>query len=259
MSFDEQQLSPYANASYVIEDRTLSYPTRFHDGSVAMAMFAVSASVADELIKNTPFRVARIAPRTALLSLICVNYTDTQVGEYQELALAFFVEPFEKKRRLPYLSTLTDILSGKVASYTWYLPVTTTLSQECGKQMWGFPKTVEDIRFERKGERAEFSLHRAGESVLRFAVKAKGSMAPKSVSSPVYSLFQDRPHVGYLAQQFRGVGYQLGGAELELGDSDITEPLKALGLPKRSLLSGWMEHLTFSMSAPYPLAPENPQ
>ncbi len=242
--------SPYAQKKYSIENRELGYPTLFHDGSVAMAIFSVPAAVANDLIKDTPFTVAKIAPRTAVLSLICVNYTDTEVGTYQELALAFFVEPFPRKRRVPYLSTLTDILAGKVASHTWYLPVTTSLSQECGKQMWGFPKTVEDIQFSRENGRAEFSLQRGDKTLLRFSVKDRGTRAPKRVSPPVYSIFQGKPSVGYLTQQFTGVGYHLRGSELELGDHDITAPLKALGLPKRPLLSGWMEHLNFSMSAP---------
>lgn len=59
-----------------------------------------------------------------------------------------------------------------------------------------------------------------------------------------------KPHVGYLTQHISGVGYHRSGIELTLGDHTIVEPLKRLGLPRKPLISGWMEHLEFKMSAP---------
>jgi len=47
-----------------------------------------------------------------------------------------------------------------------------------------------------------------------------------------------------------GVGIQLGGAELTLGDHPVAEELRALGLPRRPLMSVWMERMHGRFEAP---------
>ena len=47
-----------------------------------------------------------------------------------------------------------------------------------------------------------------------------------------------------------GVGFHLGGAALTLGDHPIADELRGLGLPKRALLSVWMERMHGRFEAP---------
>ena len=47
-----------------------------------------------------------------------------------------------------------------------------------------------------------------------------------------------------------GMGFRLGGAELSLGDHPIAEELRGLGLPKRALMSVWMEKMHGRFEAP---------
>ena len=139
---------------YEIEGRDLGYPTRFRDGASAAGLFVVRSRVANELIADSGFRVAEIAPGRALLVLTGVHYTDTDCGDYEETAQAFFVEPLGRRAQIPYLSTWSDVVRGRVTSFTWKLQVTTTLSRDCGLRMWGYPKTLGDIAYERSPERA---------------------------------------------------------------------------------------------------------
>jgi hypothetical protein len=81
----------YENWVFQLEGRELSYPTRFYDGSSAMGIFSVPAKIADDIIADSGFTTARIAPGRTALSLICVHYTDTECGAYEEIAMAFFV------------------------------------------------------------------------------------------------------------------------------------------------------------------------
>jgi hypothetical protein len=71
----------------------------------------------------------------------------------------------------------------------------------------------------------------------------------KPLTTPVYSIFEDKPHVGYLTQQLSKVAYGRD-AQLVLSNHAMVEPLKRLGLPKKPLVSGHMGKLRFSMSAP---------
>jgi hypothetical protein len=239
-----------ATRRFEIEGHTLGYPTQFRDGSAAAGLFVVNSRVARELIAETGFRVAEVAPRRAILAMTCVHYTDTDCGAYEEIALAFFVEAIGRGRPIPYLSTWSEILRGRVATSTWKLQVTTTLSRDAGLRMWGFPKTLDEIDFQRSDGRATFTLRSEGQEVLSYCVRAQGRRQPAPVTSPVYSIFEGAQHVSHLTQEYRDTGYRPGGGRLRLGEHALSQQLRALGLPRRPLLATWNGHLSFRMSAP---------
>jgi hypothetical protein len=244
--------NPHADRRFYIEGNDLGYPTLFHDGSTSVGMFVVSSKVANELIAESGFTVAEIAPGKAVMSFAGVHYTDTECGTYEEIGCAFFVNKVSGKPVIPYLGTWINILRGTQPSFTWYLPVTEKSALECGIQMWGYPKTIEDIRHSRIDGRTVTTLHKDGEEILRYSVSNLGSKTLKPIAAPVYSIIEGSPHIGYLTQYFSDASYGRDG-ELLLSDHALVEPLRRLGLPKKPLLSGHMGKLRFSMSAPEPL------
>lgn len=244
--------SPNGSRRFQIEGRDLGYPTQFRAGTSVGGLFAVKSRVANELIADSGFRVAEISAGRAILALTGIQYTDTDCGAYEECAQAFFVRKVGQAH-IPWWSTWSDILRGRVASFTWKLQVNTRLSRDCGIRMWGFPKTLDEIDIERSNGRAEFRLCMQGREVLRYSVPAKGRRTPAPVASPVYSIFEGAPHVGTLTQRYRDTGYHPGGGRVELGSHPLSEQLRALGLPRRPLLATWNGQLAFSMSAPVEL------
>ena len=242
--------SPARARTFDIEGRRLGYPTEFRDGCSAAGLFAVKSSLANEHIADSGFELAQIAPGRGILVLTGVHYTDTDCGAYDETAMAFFVRRQGATLRVPYASTWVDILRGNTASFAWKLQVTTPLSRDAGILMWGFPKTIEDIRFKRAKGRATFGLRMDGQYVFEYTVRAKGSMAPEPVTSAVYSNWQGAPHVSHLTQTYRDAAYRPAGGWLELGPHPLADTLRALGVARRPLLAGWAGHLSLRMSAP---------
>jgi len=236
--------------TFEIEGQTLGYPSFYRDGSSALGLFLVPARSARALIAQSGFQVAEFLPGRAAFTLTCVHYTDSDCGVYEEISLALFVKAFGGGRRLPYLSNWWDIARSQAPIHTWRLPVTSTLARDAGIRMWGFPKTLEDIRFDLSGGRAGWALHKDGREVLRYSVRAQGSRHQLPSPTPVYSLFEGAPHVSHLTQEFRDLGVRLGDGRLSLGDHPVADELRSLGLPKRPLLSAWMGRLAFEMSAP---------
>jgi hypothetical protein len=236
--------------TFEIEGRTLGYPSFYRDGSSALGLFVVPSRSANSLIAESGFEVAEVAPARAIFSLACVHYTDSDCGVYEEISMGFFVKKHGQPRGLPYLKTWRDIVRSEAASYTWRLPVTTRLARDAGIRMWGFPKTLEAIEFDRSGGRATFTLREGENEVLRYSVNAKGRRHQRPTATPAYSIFEGTPHVSRLTQEFRDVGVRFGAGQLCLGDHPITEELRSLGLPRRPLVSAWMGRLAFEMSAP---------
>lgn len=244
--------NPHANRRYNIEGNDLGYPTLFHQGSTSIGMYLVPAKVANELVADSGFTVSEVAPGRAVMSLACVHYIDTQCGSYEEIACAFFVNPISTRALIPYCGAWMNILRGRQPTFTWYLPVTEKSALECGIQMWGYPKTMEDIRHNKLEGRTVTTLQKDGEEVFRYSVANQGTKTLKPISSPVYSIFEGQPHIGYLTQNFSEATYGRSG-ELALSDHPLVQPLRRLGLPKKPLVSGHMGKLCFSMSAPQPL------
>ncbi len=240
----------HAERRYTIEGRDLGYPTEFRKGSSALGLFVVPVAGARELIGDSGFEVAQIAPGRALLSLACVHYTDSDCGEYDEISLAFFVARHGRKSLLPYVGVWRDILLGGAPTHVWKLPVTSALARDAGLFMWGFPKTIEDIDFSVSGEQARFALRMEGREVLTYSVSARGSRRQGPTDSVVYSMFEGAPHASRLTQEYTSVGFGLGAGRLTLGEHPMAEQLRRLGLPRRPLIATWMGGLRFEMSAP---------
>lgn len=241
---------PSAGRRFDIEGKTLGYPTRFRDGSSLAGIFVVKSDVANSLIEASGFRVAEVAPGRALLVLTGVHYTDTDCGEYEETAFAFFVEQLGRASSPRYLGPWLDLARGDITSFTWKLQVTTRLSQQAGIQMWGFPKTLDEIDFQQQNGEARCRLRMDGRDVFEYAMPARGRQTPSPITSRVYSIHEGAPHASFLTQGYRDVGNRPGGGRLRLGDHPLADELRRLGLPRRPLLATWSGHLDFSMSAP---------
>ncbi len=207
--------------------------------------------MATDLIADTGFEVAEVLPGRAVFSLGCVEYTDTDCGVYFESTQSFFVEKKGGASVVPYLGALLDLVRGDLASHTWGLQVNTVLSQQCGLQMWGFPKTVEDLDFTVQGRQASFAWRSDDETVFRYSLEAVGTGDQPASDNTVYSILEGEQHEGVLTTKLSDAKVSLGVGKLEVGTRHpMAQKLRALGLPKRPLLSVWAGHLEFTMSAP---------
>jgi hypothetical protein len=255
MSDKKGERAREANARFFdIEGKRLGFPSLYPDGSSAVGLFMVSSAVAGELIEDSGFEVAELLPGRAALSLACVHYRESDCGIYNEIALAFFVKPRHgKPSRIPYLGTWLDILRNNSATHVWKLPVTTSLARDAGILMWGFPKTIEEIRFDQGDGVATFTLCMEGHEVLSYSVPAQGHRHQPRSAAAVYSLYEGVPHYTLLENEFHDVGVRLGGGQLKLGNHPMAESLRALGLPRRPLLSTWMGRTSFWVEGPQKL------
>jgi hypothetical protein len=233
-----------------IEGKSLGYPALFQDGSSAVGLFPVPSSGAQALIRDSGFEVAELWPGRTAFSLACCHYRESDCGVYNEIAMAFFVKPKHGRgSRIPYLGTWLDIIRNHSATHVWKLPVTTKLANDAGVLMWGFPKTVEEIDFDVAGGRATFRLRMDGSEVLTFSAPASGTRHQPRRASAVYSIYEGAPHVTYLENECHDVGVSLRGGRLTLGDHPVARELRALGLPRRPLVTSWMGRFSFEVGA----------
>ena len=239
---------------FEIEGESLGFPSLYPDGSSAVGLFMVSSAAAQALIRESGFEVAELLPGRAAFSLACVHYRESDCGVYNEISLAFFVKPKHgRPSRIPYLGTWLDIARGDAATHVWKLPVTTKLANDAGVLMWGFPKTIEEIDFERIDGRAVFTLRIDGREVLSYSVAASGGRHQPRSAAAVYTLYEGAPQVTFLESECHEVGVRAGGGRLSLGDHPVADELRGLGLPRRPVVSTWMGRTSFWVGPPQKL------
>ncbi len=173
--------------TYTILDRKITLPNVVRDATAAVAFYIVSASAAQKLIAESGLRVAQILPGRTVCTIGTINYKDSDLDDYHELALTFFVhEP--GSRPLPLISAMLGMARGSLSAYVHWLPVDGELTCEAGRRIWGFPKFVTQIDIETEGDIERSTLTVDGQLVLTQTVKMGGSRSFTDRKQIAYSL-----------------------------------------------------------------------
>ena len=225
--------------SYTILDREITLPNVVRDATAAVAFYLVSAPAAQKLIDESGLRIAQILPGRTVCTLGTINYKDSDLDGYHELALTFFVhEP--GSRPLPLISAAIGMARGSLSAYVHWLPVDGELTCEAGRKIWGFPKFVTQIDIEVEGNIERSTLTVDGELVLTQTVKMGGSRSFTDRKQIAYSLLDGVVSRIPSDMSAEDLGARLGGATLELGTHAMADELRSLGLPKRALFTTYM-------------------
>lgn len=230
-------------AAHVIQGREVALPCIVREATSAAATYLVDARAARAMLPDDTYEIVELLPGRALLSLAIIDYKDNDLGDYNEVSIAFIVRPPGKSGGVPYLGGWLDLLRGNLSTYIHWLPVNQTFTREAGAEIWGFPKTVEEISFDYAPDRATCRLTADGRHVLTLSVPRGGDRTLPDNTMTTYTYIHGVPHRVPFVSGAEGFGFKLGGAELTLGDHPYAEQLRGLGLPKRPLMCTWMEKM----------------
>ena len=149
----EETMSP-SQPSYEFQGRTVTLPCNVRAATSGNATYLVDAAAARALLPGDELVLAEPWPGRALCSIACIDYQDNDLGDYNEISIAFFARERGAPAGIPYLGTWRDMMRGGLGTWIWRLPVNQSFTCEAGCGIWGFPKTVETIEFQREGEQA---------------------------------------------------------------------------------------------------------
>jgi len=237
----------------LIQGKLVRWPVVVRDAASASATFLVDAAGARSMLPSPDLDVIEVLPGRTLFSLACIDYVDNDLGDYNEVSLAFFVRERKVPRGIPWLGAALDFLRGRVSTYIFWLPVDQAFTCEAGETMWGFPKTVEKIDFDHSGKRASCTLTSGGRHVLTLAMPKGGTRTLPENTMTTYTTMDDRTCATRFVSESSGVGFFRSGVELTLGNHPTAAWLRELGLPKAPIAAVWMEHMRASFGKPQPL------
>lgn len=235
---------------YEFQGRAVTMPVVVRDANSIGATYLVRSEVARTLLPDPGLALAELLPGRALLSLACIQYVDNDLGDYGEVSLALFVRPRSAPAGLPYLGTLADLLRNRLGTYIFALPVNQSFTRDAGEGIWGFPKTVEQIEFTDQDGWRECRLTMGGMPVLTFAGPRSGQRTLPEQTMITYSRLHGALHQTRFTAGATEVGFGFGRSRLTLGSHPLANRLRALGLPRRPLLTMWMGHQRGTFQAP---------
>lgn len=247
-------MSSDASPSYEIQGQTVTFPVEVRDASGAIAGFMVKSRAARKLVGDA-FEIIDFMPGRTLFMLGCIDYKDNDLGDYNEVAMNFFVRKKGTPKGLPYFGAWRAMGGGGLPTYSWKMPVNQSFTREAGATIWGFPKTIERIDFDYSREgRFHGLLEMDGQKVFEIDMPRGGDKAQPAAPAIGYSYIEGVAHQTGFTQQTSDLGVSRGGSvEISLGTHPIADDLRALGLPKKPLMATWAGKMVMQFEPPQKL------
>ncbi len=150
-------LKLYWNLIFNLTGLDVSFDARYHDWSFYFLEFKASYQGVKKLLVEKHFVPREFAPGETRLQVIGCEMKAVQIsGPYNEVSFQAPVEPLE------------DSPGDKFAHL--YLPVSTEAARWPGVNIYGFPKFLAQIEFEKDEERIICRLSASNEAILEFSM-----------------------------------------------------------------------------------------
>jgi Acetoacetate decarboxylase (ADC) len=234
---------------YTIQGHEITTPVEVRDASAHMASFLVPATAAQDLVDYSGLAVAEPLPGRAACTIAFMRYLDSDLGPYQEVAVAFLV----RHKGMDPASAFTksaEVARGFLGAFIHQLPVNQELTLEAGRTIWGFPKFLADIDLDCAGSVARCTLRHEGELVLSLEIRRGMKIPERGSSVDAYSRADGVLRHTAWSMEPRGTRGRPGGAVLRLGDHPIAKELRGLDLPRRAVFSSTIDHMHMQFQAP---------
>ena len=132
-----------------------------------------------------PFLKARDDSAMVVSEIIIIDYRDNDLGDYDEVAIIFFVTPAGGSPE-------------EAGTFIYKLPVNQSFTCEAGCTIWGFPKTVEKIDLSAHETHVTCRVEMDGEHLLTLSIprglQEPGSPAADETVGPTYTYIDGVPH-----------------------------------------------------------------
>lgn len=231
------------DGSYVVEGQRVTMPVEVRAAQQAAATFLVHHAAAQRVIDHTGLQATRQRGGKAIASLALVDYTDNDLGSYKELALAFVVDDPGAAASDKTVSTLIH-----------RLPVSEEFTCHAGRGIWGFPKWIADLSVDFTPRGATCELRQDGHSVVKVTMRRGPIPLPRRPMPMTAFSCDDDGVVRRTAWTTHSRGRQTirpGGVEVEIGyGHPLADELRALGLPKRGLMTLFDHHMSATFGTP---------
>lgn len=216
-----------------------------------MNAFLVDAKVAQFMITDSGFRVVELFPGKAILQLLCVDYRNNDLGDYNEGAIIFPVLAPGETKPPPLLGPILRMAKGTLGNYVYRMPVDQAFTTHAGRYIWGFPKWVARIDIEFGDKQATGTFYDEDQLVFGISARTGGNTVAKKQRLASLAIRDGKAWRTFGTTQGSGLTFSMRGAMPDIGDEHpLALELRALGLPKKPLFTVSMKNTSMTFDGP---------
>lgn len=220
-----------------IDGVSIEFPVEVGDMNSATLTWDVPLDAAAELVPGDAFEVTDMGGGTAMLVMALCDYRDNPWGDYDEVNFGLMAHPRGRPEEL--------------GAFVWRMPVNQEFTCRAGNEVMGLPKTLEDLRFSYTDNEVHVSLSMGGRRALEVWMP-RPAVAGEAVeeTTSTFSYLDGVPTAIPLT-----VGLPTGlvdpaAVRVELGDAEVADELRRLGLPRPPQIAMWGEGLRGTFGVP---------
>jgi hypothetical protein len=164
----------------------VEFPLFYTDATCTSVFYAANLRVATALLRPHGVSPARVSGGRALLGITWFEYRATSIGPYNELGISVLASSgVERTPRLPLMRVLAG--DPRLAFFVLHLPVTTEIARVGGVEVYGFPKTLNELPIEWDEDRLTAALFDQGRAVFEMNVPLGRGVSVGLMDLPTYS------------------------------------------------------------------------
>jgi hypothetical protein len=211
-------------------------PVFYYDTTSITAIYSASTRKVKNLLPLPQMRPIEIFPGKCLVAFTAFEYRKTDIDPYNEFSIAFLVT-FDKTQ-IPFFTAAAQLRRRCISAYVWQLPVTTEIARVGGVDLYGYPKFIADIEFQKETDWITCSLSENGKKILSLSGKVLPTKKEKISRVVTYSVLENIPLVAniYFNPLEMAQSNDKQSATLEIGtDHRICEELQKIGLSAKPI------------------------
>ena len=131
-------------ASHVVQGRAVRLPVVVRDADAVSAMYPVRTAAVRKLLPTPSLHPAEWFPGWAICVLAAIEYKDNDLGSYNEVGVNFLVTYGPRVRRCRSSVVIARRAQRHARRVRAPLAGHDRFSRDAGRDIWGFPKTVDD-------------------------------------------------------------------------------------------------------------------
>jgi Acetoacetate decarboxylase (ADC) len=235
-----KRISAQTGRYSLVDGIPFELPVASHHSPALMAAFSIDADRAAKLLPGHELCPLRLPAGRGVLVVTVIDYTSTNIGKYIEFSIAIAVT--HGLRPSPPLLPLIFQGHYQLGQYVYDLPVSSEISVKGGKGIWGMPKHQANLDFRIDATTVSSQYDLDGQLAMRITIDRPG-WTGLPVRMGGVNFCQFRGMLFKSSIYFQGdIGlsvWRKGGAELLIGDSPRTAPLKDLDINPRPLVTAF--------------------
>jgi len=212
-------------------------PVFYYDNTSLSAIFTASTAKVKKLLPHPDMHLIEAFPGKCLVAFSAFEYRQSDIDPYNEFSISF-LSTFGKPQ-IPGVTAAWQTIARSFTAYVWQLPVTTEIARIGGVELYGLPKFIADINFDKGQKWTACDLIENGKKILTIKGKTLPTRRGKTVRYRIYSIKDQVPLEANVITDPVEFAQTTDGkaAELELGtDHPVSETLSTIGLSKRPFM-----------------------